>query len=393
MNKKGVEWQKLINGILGLIVLVIIVGGVLYVFFRPKIAIAGGFGESAANALDKLKYDLFADKSKQTTTDIESSTPRKYMDDLYNDANRFYEGGRIKFNENLCSEAITNLKISLDKYNSYIKNCEDKKSKYYEGCVIRDKNNLKSYYEDSKEKIVLINQLMEKCKGEISTQSKLFEELSTDIQQQLKELEKDAKIYEDTKDYQKAINIWRKYINTLKEISPIKYESWVLEAYKSIIKDYIALGPNYYNNAFNEFRYNEDLKKAMPNEYRKVVLELAEPIDCKNRNYDNCVTPFNQKINLKLTYGLGYEEWILTKEDVNRFKKLNCFKSKTPFGYYHECVSCSIIHKCEDYIYTGDWGPGDAESGEEACKNDPCGIKINGVCLAERGIIKAKCTS
>jgi uncharacterized protein YukE len=281
------------------------------------------------------------------------------MDGLFLEANQLSTGIET-FDERFCTQDLVNrFKTASDKYNEYIKNCADTKSKYYQGC--RDDNKTASQNQINK-----INIIFDKCQSKLGDINKQVNELPSNV----KALLDDAEKYEKLGNYNMAIEKLKAYIAEL-EKDKDKNKNLINEAYIKLIKDYMILGENYYKDTFVIFRDNENLKVLMPNEYKKVVLTIAEPLDCKNALSVGCTT-YDKIPILTLKYGLGEVSDIrLSKEDINKNKKLGCFIRGD------ECLNCDIIKSCEDY------DQGDSNNWVGACENDQCAISIKG-CFMEK---------
>ena len=280
MNKKGdMEISKVVDFIIKLAVLVIIIGGLIFVIFRPTILQAGNFGKSITNALPSLS-DIFGNTPStpgaMTQGQIEKTSAQKYMDRLFFEANQLSTGIET-FDERFCTQDLVNrFKTASAKYEEYTKNCADTKSKYYEGC--RDDNTTASQNEINKIKIIF-----DKCRSKLGDINKQLNELQPNI----KALLDDAEKYEKLGNYNLAIEKLKAYIAEL-EKDKENNKNLINEAYIKLIKDYMMLGKNYYKDAFVIFKDNENLKLLMPNEYKTIVLELAEPINCEGISYDTC---------------------------------------------------------------------------------------------------------
>jgi len=357
MNKKGYEWGKLISGILALAVLVIIIAA-LFIYFRPTIAKAGGFGEKVGNTLDNLGLsDIFAKTpttpSAMTQEQKDKASAQKYMDGLFLEANQLSSGIET-FDERFCTQDLVNrFKTASAKYEEYIKNCADTKSKYYQGC--RDDNKIASQNQINKIKIIF-----DKCQSKLGDINKQVNELSPNV----KALLDDAEKYEIIKNYNVAIEKLKAYIAEL-EKDKEKNKNLINEAYIKLIRDYMILGKNYYKDAFSIFKNNENLKILMPNEYKIIVLELAEPIDCGTISYDNCPSLNNQiELNVLNTKVSVY----IPKEDKLVYKRIGCFKYAAPG--VSQCISCRFYNSCGDY----DKNIFNSAYWIENCNNDPCGF-------------------
>lgn len=140
MNRKGdMEISKVVDFIIKFAVLVIIIGGLLFVIFRPAILKAGDFSTSISNALDKTGLsDIFkkapSDLSQMTEGQKNKLSNEKQMDTLFQEGNSF-SSDIENFDIKQCSQDFINrFDTAYKKYEEYVKNCNDPKAKYYSGC-------------------------------------------------------------------------------------------------------------------------------------------------------------------------------------------------------------------------------------------------------------------
>ncbi|MCX6711892.1 MAG: hypothetical protein NT139_02560 [Candidatus Woesearchaeota archaeon] len=358
MNKRGdIELGKLINFIIVVVILVVIVAA-LFIYFRPNLQKFGKFGESVTNALDNTGLsDIFTKTpttpGAMTQEQKDKASAQKYMDGLFLEANQLSSGIET-FDERFCTQDLVNrFKTASVKYEEYTKNCADTKSKYYQGC--RDDNKTTSQNQVDKIKII-----EEKCKSKLGDINKQVNELSPNV----KALLDDAEKYEKLGNYNMAIEKLKAYIAEL-EKDKEKNKNLINEAYIKLIRDYMILGKNYYKDAFSIFKNNENLKILMPNEYKIIVLELAEPIDCETISYDNCPSLNNQiELNVLNTKVSVY----MQKEDKLVYKRIGCFRYAD--SSVSQCVACRFYNSCGDY----DKNLFNSVYWIENCKNDPCGF-------------------
>lgn len=247
-----------------------------------------------------------------------------------------------------------------------------------------------------------IKVIKDRCPPIISTQKDLLGSLPEDV----KRLKEDAITYEKLGNYKKAIEILEGYIKKLKEIGEDKNKDLINEAYVKINEDYKNIIRNdikenkkeSYLDAWSIFNKegNKNFKDSIKDDYRKVVLTLAEPINCESRSLDEC-TIYDKTISLSLKEGLGNIDWQLSKGDISEFKKLGCFKKGSYFliSWSSKCLNCETEHilDCGDYstsMSSAQWSiPYLRSTLKDTCNNDPCNV---GKCVFSESTFSFDCS-
>ncbi|MFH0936364.1 MAG: hypothetical protein V1815_01640 [Candidatus Woesearchaeota archaeon] len=372
MNKKGAEgaiWVLVVFIILVAVAFIVIPGFSSY--WSKAFGAIKSVGDKYIAGLGNIPGNI----GQVTEGQKETSSAEKNMNLLFQEGNSFSKDIE-NFDIKQCSQDFINkLSTAYKKYEEYVKNCNDPKSKYYGGCK---QTGAENYKVESEKKIAAIKVIKDRCTPIINTQK----DLSKDLPEDVKKLKEDAITYEKLGNYKKAIEILEEYIKKLKEIGEDKNKDLINEAYVKISEDYKNIIRNNirsntketYLDAWSIFNKlgNENLKDSIKDEYKKVILELAEPIDCGKISYDACPI-FGNRIEFTV---LGTKISLDTlKEDKTYSRKIGCFRFAQPGGV-SQCISCRVYSSCGDY----DKNLFNSAYWIENCNNDPCGF---GPCKVE----------